>query len=86
MILQLLIAILLGTLEIIFSWLPSVETLPFGIDSALTLAVSYFRGAIDTLPYLEIVWTCFLYLVGFEILMLLLKFFLGHRAPGNNAN
>jgi len=75
MIIQLLITILLGAIELLFGWLPTVETLPFGIDGALTLVVSYFRGAITTLPYLEIVWDVFLYALAFEILLVVVKFF-----------
>jgi len=86
MIIQLLIQILIGIITIIFSWLPSIETLPFGVDGALTLAVSYFKGATETFPYLEIVWTCFGYLLGFEILLIIVKFFLGNRTPAHNAN
>lgn len=86
MIIQLLITIALGFLTILFGWLPSVDSLPFGIDSAFITLVSYFRGAIQTLPYMQVVWNCFLYLLGFEILMVVLKFFLGHRAPGHSTN
>jgi len=84
MILQLLIQIVISAITIMFSWLPSVETLPFGIDTILQFAVDLFKGAINTIPYLEVVWICFLYAISFEILLLILKFFLGHRSPGSN--
>lgn len=86
MILQIFLTILISAINILFFWLPSVTSLPFGLDNILVMASGYFHGAMDTLPYLEVVWTCFLYLLGFELLLVILKFFLGSRAPGHNAN
>ena len=83
MLIQLLLQILISTVNVIFSWLPAVDTLPFGIDSAFISAMMYFNGAIDTLPYLEIVFDSFLYVIGFEVLLLVLKLFLGSRTPHN---
>lgn len=82
MIIQLFLQILISLITLLFSWLPDVTILPFGIDTALSYAVQLFHGAMSTLPYLEIVWTCFLYLLGFEILLVILKFFLGSRSFG----
>lgn len=86
MLIQLLLQILISLVTILFSWLPDVAILPFGIDAALSYVVELFHGAIETLPYLEIVWTCFLYLIGFEILLVILKFFLGSRHIAKDAN
>lgn len=60
-----------------------VTVLPYGVDSVLISAVSWFRGAVETLPYLEIVLTYFLYAVAFEIVLLLVKMVLGSRTPTN---
>lgn len=61
----------------------SVFLLPWGIDAIFVTMVSYFRGAINTLPYLEVVLTCFLIAVGFEISLLVLKLIFGSRTPVN---
>jgi len=84
MIIQLLLRIVITFVNILFSWLPTVESLPLGIDGVLTTASSYFHGAIETVPYLQVVWTCFLYALAFELLLKLLKVFLGHRLPVAN--
>lgn len=86
MLIQLLLTILINAINVLFFWLPSVTTLPFGIDGALTYIVQLYHGAMATLPYLEIVWTCFLYLLGFELLLVIMKVFLGSRAVGKDAN
>lgn len=57
--------------------------LPYGLDSILVTAVSYFRGAIDTLPYLSVVLDFFLYAVAFELVLLTLKLIFGSRTPVN---
>lgn len=69
--------------SVLFSWLPSSEILPWGIDSVFVTMASYFRGAIETLPYLEVVLSVFIYGVLFEIGLMVVKVFLGHRAPNN---
>jgi len=83
MIIQILLAIAVLFLNIIASWLPVVETLPFGLDTILTTAVSYFHGITETLPYLQTTWNCFMFVISFEILFLTLKLFMGSRTPHN---
>lgn len=84
MIIHILLSIVIVILNTITSWLPVVTELPFGLDSILQTAVSYFHGAGQTLPYLEVVWSAFLYVAGFELLLLVLKIFLGSRTPHSN--
>jgi len=86
MIIHILFSIVIMIFNTITSWLPSVTVLPFGIDDFLITATSIFKGAFLTLPYLTVVWNCFLYILGFEGFMLLLKVFLGSRVPSHNAN
>jgi len=90
MIFQILYFIIFGILSALSFWLPGYGDvpllLPWGMDSLLTTASSYYHGAISTLPYLDIVMKCFLLAVTFEIAMMFIKLFLGNRAPGQNAN
>jgi len=86
MIIQLLITIVIGMFSVIFGWFPEITTLPYGIDELMVTAVQYFHGAMETLPYLEVVWNSFLIVLGFELAMLILKFILGHRVPSNEIN
>jgi len=86
MIIHILLSILIVFFNILTSWLPAVDTLPFGIDTILATAVSYYHGITETIPYLQVVWNCFIFALGFEMALLLLKFILGHRSPGSHIN
>jgi len=56
------------------------------LDPVFSTMVSYYHGAIETLPYLAIGFEMFLYLLGFELAMLFLKLFLGSRTPMHSSN
>lgn len=90
MILQILFFIIFGALSALTFFLPGYGDtpllLPWGMDSLFVTMVSYYRGAIETLPYLSVVLTCFLYATLFEIAMFFIKLFLGSRAPGQEVN
>ena len=88
MIVQLIIAVFTSILAAIFAWLPSVTTLPtiggYNIDTALAQGIGMFY------TYAGVVWPVwdvflgFLFLIGYYTLKMVLKFFLGHRAPGSH--
>jgi len=84
MIIILLLNFLLLIIGAVFSFFPVVLELPFGIDGFLTTAVGYFIGIFDTIPYLEVVWTSFKWIIVFEIALLVLKLFFGSRSPVNH--
>jgi len=90
MIFEILFFIIFGLLSALTFWLPGYGEfpllLPWGIDGVLQKMVSYYRGAIETLPYLEVVLQCFMYAILFELALLVLKLFLGSRTPGHNVN
>lgn len=56
-----------------FSWLPAVEELPLGMDDALTTAIGYFYAIMDLLPWLAVVFTAFMWYLGFRITLLTLR-------------
>lgn len=84
MIITLLINLIVLLVGVLFSWLPQISELPFGIDSVLVSMVSYYHGATATLPYLGTLFTAFLYVLLFEGVMLILKLFLGSRTPSHS--
>lgn len=50
----------------------------------LNLAVGYVHGAILVLPFMSIVWWCFVYVIlPFEFTLLLAKVFFGSRLPAH---
>lgn len=87
MLFQILFFIVFGILSALTFWLPGYGDypllLPWGIDELFVTMSSYFHGAIETLPYLEVVLKAFGYALLFEIALVILKLFIGHRAPGN---
>ena len=83
MLIYLILKLILSVIGLILLPFPTVTELPLGIDPVLSMAVSWMYGAIATLPYLEIVWQSFLWLLGFELAFLILKLFLGSRTPAN---
>lgn len=89
MILNILIQFVLRVFSAIFSIFPEVSilSLPFGeqIRDNLILAVSYWNAFSGTFPYALVAWHVFLWVIlPFEALMLLGRFFLGHRMPVNS--
>jgi len=56
-----------------FSWLPVVETLPLGMDDALTAMMGYFNEIKVLIPWLAIVFTAFMWYLGFRVTLLTLR-------------
>jgi len=84
MIINLLINALLLVFGAFFLIFPVVH-LPEVLSTPLTMASSAWYGIFETIPYLEVVWNTFLYiLIPFEISMIIIKFFLGHRVPSHH--
>jgi len=85
MIIQLLIRILLGAVEIIFGWFPDFTKLPtFGsvnLDTYFATGVGYFHYLAQIFPPLSTVATAAVIYLGFKGIMLIVKVVLGSRAP-----
>jgi len=77
-------------LTAIFYFLPvvTIADLPlFGEELAdlLVTVITTWNAFLVTFPYAVVVWNMFLFVVmPFEILMLVAKFFFGHRLPANS--
>jgi len=87
MIINLLINAILLSFGLLLQFLPSatIADIPIigeTVSSIMIFAVTHWNSVIDTFPYFDIVWTLFLYIViPFEVGLLVLRFFLGHRTP-----
>ena len=64
MLLGLLFTFIVSLVSLIFSPLPTVTELPFGIDDILTYAVSTFRAVGEVLPILVIPFSTVLFAYG----------------------
>lgn len=63
------------------SWLPIVEELPLGMDNALSTAVGWIRYLQTVLWPLNVIIACFLWYAAFKVSLMVIKLFIGHRAP-----
>jgi len=89
MLITIFINIILFVVGGIFKLLPvvTIASIPYigdQVSSFLVTMVTTWNAFIDTFPYAGIAWNVFIYVIlPFEALMLLGKFFLGHRMPNN---
>jgi len=58
-------------------------TLPFGVDAIMIQAFSSFKAVMLVFPPFAVVYQAAILLLGFEIIMFILKLALGHRAPNH---
>lgn len=89
MITALILQFIANFVALIFSILPevTVANIPFigtFIYYYVGVAISYVNTMNTIVPYFLIVWQMFLWVLEFEILLLLLKLFLGSRTPISN--
>lgn len=85
MIIMLLINVVVLFLGAIFSWLPTVETLPniigVDIDAQLNLGSGYVASIREYFWPLDLMFQGFLALMVYFSIKMALTFFLGNRAP-----
>lgn len=90
MIINLLINFILLIFGTLFVFLPvvSLASIPLVgsfISSGLISVVKLWNTFLDTFPYAVLPWHIFIYVIlPFELLLLVARFFLGHRLPVNN--
>ncbi len=86
MIFQTLINMFVILVGAILSWLPVVTKLPsingFDIDTSLTQGMALFYDVKVNIWPFGLVFAGFIVLMGYYSTKMLLRFFLGHRAPG----
>jgi len=92
MITEIIIQVVVSLVSLLFVFLPvvSLSTIPLvgePISSALLYAVTTWNAFLITFPYAVTAWNMLLLvIIPFEILLMIGKFFLGHRLPANNTN
>lgn len=89
MIINLLIFVIISIVGAVFNFLPvvTIASIPYigtDLSSILTTMILTWNAFMATFPYAVVVWHVFLIVVlPFELLLLLGKFFLGHRFPAH---
>ena len=88
MISQALIQLGIIILSILFSWTGVVDSLPsiggYNLDSALVGGVAMFQTYADSVWPIRDVFIGFGFMLTYYTIKMILKFFLGHRAPGRH--
>jgi len=74
MITSFILSFFLSSLTYITSWLPSVTSLPFNMDTAITTFVGDINGLIIVMPWMKIVWQLALFALLIKALFLALHF------------
>lgn len=89
MIITFLLSIIVTVFSFIFKIFPvvTIASIPYfgqSMSDTLIQVVGYWNGFMQTFPYALTAWHIFLwFIIPFEIGLLVLKFFLGHRTPVN---
>lgn len=87
MITNLLLNVVVLFIGAIFSWLPQVTTLPtimgVDVDGALVTGVGQLYQFTDTFWPLGYMFNGFIFLMGYYIIKLGIRFLLGHRGPAH---
>lgn len=81
MIIVILFSLIFSLVTLMFSFLPDGNVLPFGTDNILVTAVQTVYAFIDVFPPIGIVFQAFSVFILYKIGMLILRLFIGHRAP-----
>lgn len=88
MLVNLLLGVVIVMLNALFSWLPSVTSLPtiagYNLDSAVSTGMGYFYTYSTAFWYVGDVFAGFLVLLTYYGVKMLLKLILGHRAPASH--
>jgi len=90
MVISLILNFIADAFATVMSIMPSVgiQDIPYIGEAVYTywvLAVSYMHTAFTIIPFTEIVWNSFVYvIIPFEFSLLILKVFLGSRTPINS--
>lgn len=81
MIISFLLNAILTGLSVLFSLLPVVEELPFGLDAFFVSGVGGYKQLMAFFPPLETVLIAFGVYLGFRIILLIMRVFLGSNSP-----
>lgn len=81
MIWALLFKMILLVLTIPFAFLPHALSLPFGVDAFTTSMVAAWYGFLTVAWPLQAMWNCFLLFIPIQLVLIVMKVFLGSRLP-----
>lgn len=68
-----LLSFINGITELALSWLPRVDVLPLGIDDYFSTAITSFKAFAEIFPPLGVIFTAFMWYLGFKITLFTLR-------------
>lgn len=68
-------------LGVMLNFLPTVLTLPFGLDQIFVTAIGYWNSFLSEVWILQAPWTVFLYYAQIKVGLIFARFLLGSRLP-----
>jgi len=73
-----LLNFIFGVLNVVFSWLPIVTTLPtingFNVDEAVGTIAGYFHFFVDKLPFIATLFYALVFWYSYKVTMMILRF------------
>lgn len=81
MIITAILSFIIYGLGFLLSPLPTVDTLPYGVDTALSVGVGYFNVIASAFPPFGLMMQVSLIYISYRIALMVLKLFLGSRVP-----
>ena len=88
MLVQVLVNSIIDFFNATVSWLEPVTALPtvfgFDLDGALTTGIGEMRTLFNTFWVFEIIFQGFLVLMGYYVIKMLMRLFLGNRLPASH--
>jgi hypothetical protein len=85
MIIVFFINVIVVVLSVVFGWLPDVHTLPqimgYDIDTALVNGMGQINTIMASVWVLKYLVGGFLFIMGYHLIKMVLKFILGSRSP-----
>lgn len=84
MIIQTIFNFIISVFKFFLSGFPTITQLPWGLERTIGTAVSFYRYLGAYIPVLLVIMNAFIIYVTFKLGLLVLKLFLGNRAPTLN--
>lgn len=81
MVLYLIFHVILLIIGAIFAFFPTITELPWGVDANLQAGVAGYKLFAEYFPPLTLFLTLTTIYISFKLLMIIMRFFLGHRTP-----
>jgi len=74
-----LLNVFFGVVQLVLSILPTVSTLPFGMDEVFVTALGYWHSFLDVMWIFELPWELLVWYIYYKIVVALVRIVIGNR-------